>query len=209
MGDDMKIWGRANSINVQKVLWAADECGVVYDREDVGGAFGGNDQAWYLEMNPNGIVPTIEDGGRVIWESNSAVRYLAARYASGSLWPTDPSARSDADRWMDWQLSTLSKDMVTVFWGLIRTPEDKRDMAAIGKAAVDLGKLWKRLDDWLEGKKYVAGPHFTMGDIPVGCFAYRWYALPIERPELKNVRAWYERLGTRPAYARHIMIKMT
>ena len=205
----MKIWGRANSINVQKVLWAAEECGVVYDREDVGGAFGGNDQAWYLEMNPNGIVPTIEDGGRVIWDSNSAVRYLAARYASGSLWPIEPGERSEADRWMDWQLTTISECMRICFWGLVRTPKDKRDMAAIGKAAVDLGKLWKRLDDWLEGKKYVAGPHFTMGDIPVGCFAYRWYALPIERPELKNVRAWYERLGTRPAYARHIMIKMT
>ena len=205
----MKIWGRANSINVQKVLWAAEECGVAYRREDVGGAFGGNDQAWYLKMNPNGIVPTIDDGGRIIWESNSAVRYLSARYASGSLWPSDPGERSEADRWMDWQLTTISEPMRQVFWGLIRTPADKRDMAAIGKAAADLGKLWKRLDDWLGGKKYVAGAHFTMGDIPAGCMAYRWYALPIERPELKNVRAWYERLATRPAYAKHIMIKMT
>ncbi|WIM11591.1 glutathione S-transferase [Enhydrobacter sp.] len=205
----MKIWGRANSINVMKVLWAADECGVTYEREDVGGAFGGNDQPWYLKMNPNGVVPTIEDGGRIIWESNSCVRYLAARYAAGSLWPNDPGERSEAERWMDWQLSTISDGMRIVFWGLIRTPPDKRDMAAIGKAAKELGTLWARLDGWLEGRKYVAGQHFTMGDIPVGCMAYRWLALDIERPELKNVRAWYDRLATRPAYARHVMVKMT
>ena len=94
----MKIWGRANSINVMKVLWCADECGAKYERTDVGGAFGGNDQKWYLDMNPNGVVPTVDDGGRVIWESNSAVRFLAARYASGTLWPTDPGLRSEADR---------------------------------------------------------------------------------------------------------------
>lgn len=205
----MKIWGRANSINVQKVLWAADECGVKYDREDVGLNFGGNDQPWYLKMNPNGVVPTIDDGGRIVWESNSCVRYLSARYAVGSLWPQDPGERSEAERWMDWQLSTLSEDMRVTFWGLVRTPEDKRDKAAIAKSAVNLGKLWGRLDQWLEGKKYVAGQHFTMGDIPVGCMVYRWYALPLERPELRNVKAWYERLGTRPAYKQHVMVKMT
>ncbi|HYC65837.1 MAG TPA: glutathione S-transferase N-terminal domain-containing protein [Reyranellaceae bacterium] len=194
---------------MQKVLWAADECGVTYEREDVGLQFGGNDQPWYLKMNPNGVVPTIDDGGRVIWESNSCVRYLAARYAAGSLWPNDPGERSEAERWMDWQLSTISEDMRVTFWGLVRTPAEKRDMAAIAKSAVNLGKLWGRLDQWLEGKKYVAGQHFTMGDIPVGCMVYRWYALPMERPELKNVKAWYERLGTRPAYAKHVMIKMT
>jgi glutathione S-transferase len=205
----MKIWGRANSINVQKVLWAADECGVRYEREDVGLNFGGNDQPWYLKMNPNGVVPTIDDGGRIIWESNSCVRYLSARYAAGSLWPVDPGERSEADRWMDWQLSTISEDMRVTFWGLIRTPPEKRDMAAIARSAVNLGKLWGRLDQWLEGKKYVAGQHFTMGDIPAGCMVYRWYALPMERPELANVKAWYERLCARPAYARHVMIKMT
>ncbi|MEI7873122.1 MAG: glutathione S-transferase family protein [Alphaproteobacteria bacterium] len=205
----MKIWGRANSINVQKVLWAADECGVKYEREDVGGAFGGNDQPWYLKMNPNGIVPTIDDGGRIVWESNSAVRYLAARYAAGSLWTNDPGARSEADRWMDWQLSTISRGMTTIFWGLIRTPPEKRDMAAINEAVVDTGKLWARLDAHLAERPYVAGSHFTMGDIPVGCFVYRWFALDIERPEFKNLKAWHERLATRPAYARHVMIKMT
>jgi glutathione S-transferase len=201
----MKIWGRVNSINVMKVLWCADECGLKYDRVDVGMAFGGNDQKWYLDMNPNGVVPTIDDGGRIIYESNTIVRYLSARYAAGSLWPNDPGLRSEADRWMDWQNSTLNAPMRDVFWGLIRTPAEKRDMAAIGKAAVDLGKLWARLDQKLAGKSYVAGQHFTMGDIPIGCFVHRWFALPIERPDLKNVKAWYERLKTRPAYVKYVM----
>jgi glutathione S-transferase len=145
----------------------------------------------------------------VIWESNSAVRYLAAKYAAGTLWPNDPGQRSEADRWMDWQLSTISEPMRQVFWGLVRTPADKRDMAAIGKAAVEAGKLWRRLDEKLEGKAYVAGDHLTMGDIPVGCFVHRWYVLDIERPELKNVKAWYERLKTRPAYVKYVMPPLT
>jgi glutathione S-transferase len=205
----MKIWGRVNSINVMKVLWTADECGLKYEREDVGGAFGGNDQKWYLDMNPNGVVPTIDDGGRIIFESNTIVRYLAAKYAAGSLWPNDPGQRSEADRWMDWQNTTINLCMRDVFWGLIRTPPEKRDMAAIDKAAADAGKLWTRLDEKLAGKPYVAGQHFTMGDIPVGCFVHRWFALPIERPDLKNVKAWYERLKTRPAYVKYVMQPLT
>ncbi|MBV8391890.1 MAG: glutathione S-transferase [Alphaproteobacteria bacterium] len=205
----MKIWGRANSINVMKVLWCADECGLKYDRVDVGMAFGGNDQKWYLDMNPNGVVPTVEDGGRVLWESNTIVRYLSAKYADGSLWPADPGIRSEADRWMDWQASTVNGPMRDVFWGLIRTPPEKRDMAAIDKAAVEAGKVWARLDQKLEGKKYVAGQHFTMGDIPAGCFVHRWYALDIKRPDLRNVKAWYERLKDRPAYSKHVMSPLT
>jgi glutathione S-transferase len=205
----MKIWGRANSINVMKVLWTADECGLKYERTDVGLAFGGNDQKWYLDMNTNGVVPTIDDGGRIIWESNTIVRYLAAKHAAGSLWPNDPGLRSEAERWMDWQLSTIHTGMCDVFWGLIRTSPEKRDMVAITKAAADTGKLWARLDETLAGKLYVAGRHFTMGDIAVGCWVHSWHALPIERPELKNLKAWYERLKTRPAYAKHVMVPLT
>ncbi len=205
----MKIWGRINSINVMKVLWTADECGLKYERTDIGMAFGGNDEKWYLDMNPNGVVPTIEDGGRIIYESNTIVRYLAAKYGAGTLWPNDPGVRSEADRWMDWQNSSVNGPMRDAFWGLIRTAPEKRDMAAITKSAADAGKVWARLDQKLEGKHYVAGQHFTMGDIPVGCFIHRWYALPIERPELKNVKAWYERLKTRPAYAKYVMAPLS
>ena len=163
----------------------------------------------FLKLNPNGKMPVLVDGDFVLWESNAIMRYLCAKHPRAPFWPIDLKTRASADRWMDWQLSTIAEPMRIAFWGLIRTPPEKRDMAAIGKAAAEAGKLFGRLDGWLAGRRYVAGDHFTMGDIPVGCFVYRWYALEIERPELKNVRAWYERLTTRPAYARHVMIKPT
>lgn len=205
----LKIWGRANSINVQKVLWAADECGLKWDRVDVGGAFGGLDTPAYRGMNPNGVIPTVDDNGYLIWESNAAVRYLAATYGAGSLWPADPKLRGEADRWMDWQLSTIGEPMRVLFWGYVRTPPEKRDPAALAKAAKDAGEIWSRLDRHLAGRSHVAGDRPTIGDIPAGCFVYRWFALPIERPDLPNLRAWHERLATRPAYARHVMVPMT
>jgi glutathione S-transferase len=205
----VQIWGRANSINVQKVLWAADEIGLQYTRTDVGGSFGGNDQNWYLEKNPNGRVPCVEDRGHIFWESNSTVRYLCARYAAGTLWPSDPSIRSDADRWMDWELSSLAEPMRTCFWGLIRTPAEKRDMEAIQRSGEALGNLFGRLDGWLENRDYVAGADFTMGDIPVGCFAYRWYALDIKRPSLRHVEGWFTRLNKRSPFKKYVSLPLT
>lgn len=208
----LTIFGRANSINVQKALWAADECGLTYDRRDVGGAFGGNDQPWYLAMNPNGVVPTIDDDGYVLWESNAIVRYLAATYGPPWFWPVDPKTRGAGERWMDWQISTIQAGMTTLFWGLIRTAPEKRDLAAIEAARVATAMLWARLDQHLAGNAYVAGPDFTVGDIPAGCMAYRWLNLPFRRddlPELVHLRAWYDRLATRPAYRKNVMINMT
>jgi len=208
----LKIHGRANSVNVQKALWAADECGVAYERTDVGGPFGVNDQPWFRAMNPNGVVPTIEHDGYVLWESNAIVRYLCAIYAPGTLWATDPRARGEADRWMDWQATTVMSGMTTLFWGLIRTPAEKRDNAAIDAARPATSAIWARLDAHLATRPYVAGEQFTMGDIPVGAVCYRWMNLPFRRddlPELPHLRAWYERLVLRPAYRRHVMIVMT
>ena len=208
----LTIHGRANSINVQKALWAADECRLTYDRRDVGGAFGGNDQDWYLAMNPNGVVPTIEDDGYALWESNSIVRYLAASYGPPGLWPADAKTRGAAERWMDWQISTIQGGMTVLFWGLIRTQAEKRDLGAIEAARIATSALWARLDQHLASNAYVAGAAFTMGDIPAGCMAYRWLNLPFRRddlPELVHLRAWYDRLATRPAYRTHVMITMT
>jgi glutathione S-transferase len=204
----LKIWGRANSLNVMKVLWAADEVGRPYERVDIGGAFGGNDQPAYLAMNPNGRVPTIEDDGLVLWESNAIVRYLAARYGAGGLWPEDAKIRADADRWMDWQQTTIAAPMVTLFWGYVRTAPDKRDPAALEAARKQAAGIWTTLERTLEKRPYVAGDQPTMGDIPVGCMVHRWFALPIERPSLPALAAWYERLKQRPGY-RHITIPMT
>ena len=208
----LKIYGRVNSINVQKVLWAAAECCVTFQQVDVGGAFGGNDQPWYREMNPNGLVPTIDDDGYVLWESHAVVRYLAAAYGADSLWPADPRRRGEADRWMDWQQTTLQPGMTALFWGWIRTPPEQRDLAAMEAARVATSPLWQRLDDHLAGRQFVMGEHFSMGDIPVGAMCHRWLNLPIERgdlPEQPHLQAWYGRLCQRPAYRTHVAVKMT
>ncbi len=210
----LKVWGRTNSINVQKVMWTVAELGLEHERIDAGGAFGGLDTPAYGALNPNRRVPTIEDddGRVVVWESNSTVRYLAARYDKGGLWPEDPAARARADMWMDWMQTELVPDMTVVFWGLIRTPEEQRDLAAIEAAAKRLGDKWRLLDGWLEaggGRNYVAGNDLTMGDVPVGAACYRYHELPIERPELPRVAAWYARLRERAPFREHVMIPLS
>lgn len=205
----LKIWGRTNSINVQKVMWAVGELGLRHERIDAGGAFGGLDGTAYGALNANRRIPTIEDDGVVVWESNACVRYLAARYGAGGLWPEDPVVRACADMWMDWQQTTLVTDMTTVFWGLVRTPEADRDHQAIEAAAGRLGGLWRRLDGHLAGRSFVAGEHLTMGDIPVGAACYRYYQLAIERPKLGALEAWYARLQERAPYHSHVMLPLT
>lgn len=205
----LKIWGRTNSINVQKVMWTVAELGLAHERVDAGGAFGGLDSPAYAAMNPNRLIPVLQDGEAVIWESNSIVRYLAARYAAGGLWPQDPSERAAADRWMDWQLSTVQPAMGPVFLGLIRTPPEQRDMAAIRMHAARLGQAMQILDGHLARSRFVAGDSLTMGDIPVGCVAWRYLNLPIDRPELPNLARWSTELQTREPYRRHVMLPLT
>jgi glutathione S-transferase len=200
----LKIWGRTNSANVQKVMWAVGEIGVKHERVDAGMKFGIVNDEWYRGMNPNGLVPTIQDGSFSLWESNAIVRYLASKYADGTLYPKSLEARADADRWMDWSTSTMSPAMAPVFVGLVRTPPEQRDAKAIEEARVKLEKLVGVVDANLAGKRFMAGDSFTMGDIPVGCFVHRWYVLPIERARFTNVLAWYERLKERPAFREHV-----
>ena len=196
----LKLWGRVNSINVMKVLWALEELKVPYERVDAGMNFGIVNTPEYKAMNPNSRVPTIQDGALTLFESNAIVRYLAAKHGAGTLWPTDPAARADSDRWMDWASTTLQPVVTPVFWGLIRTPAEKRDARAIEAGVAGSAQAMEVLEWGLRGKPYVGGTTLTIGDIIVGAWVHRWYALPIERPTLPNVRAYYERLLERPAY---------
>ena len=205
----MKIWGRPNSINVQKVMWAVGELGLEHERIDAGGAYGGLDSDDYGRMNPNRKIPVLQDDDAVIWESHACVRYLAATYGNGSLWPLDPARRSVADRWMDWKITTLHPFMHVCFWGLIRTPEADRDMAAIERAAAGLGETWRLFDAHLSKREFVLGNRFTMGDIPLGCAFYRYVNLPLERPSLPAIEAWYDRLQAREPFREHVMIPVT
>jgi glutathione S-transferase len=202
----LTVWGRRNSVNTQKVLWCLAELDLEYEHVKAGLQFGQNDQPHYLARNPNGKVPLLEDGPYSLWESNSIVRYLCSRHASGSLWPADPAERADAERWMDWQLSTLAEPMSVVYRNLIRTADPERDMSAVGRAHGRVTQALTVLDTHLQSRHYVAGAAFTMGDIPVGALTHRWLAIPgIERPEWRALRDWYRRLGEREPYRREVI----
>jgi glutathione S-transferase len=205
----LKVWGRTSSSNVQKVMWAIAELGLAHERVDVGGSFGGLDAPDYAAMNPNRLIPVVDDGGTVIWESNAIVRYLAARYGSGSLWPEEAGPRSEADRWMDWQLTTVQPALTPVFMGLIRTAPERRDLAAITAGAERVGQAMTLLDGHLAKRPFIAGDMLTMGDIPIGVACWRYRTLDIARPELPHLEAWYERLQARAAYRTHVMLPLT
>ncbi|HEY5308317.1 MAG TPA: glutathione S-transferase, partial [Casimicrobiaceae bacterium] len=178
------VWGRINSINVQKVLWCCEEIGVLYRRVDAGGAFGVVNTPEYRKLNPNGLVPTIEDDGLVLWESNAIIRYLAAKHSVGHLWPTDLGTRALADQWLDWSHTTFLPAMRNMFLGLVRTAPEQRDMRAIEQSRAQTAEVLEIVDAHLARHEYVAGDAFTMGDIAMGCGAWRWLSLPIERRAL-------------------------
>ena len=207
--DRLKIWGRKNSINVMKVLWACEELGLPYDRVDVGGQFGGTREASYLALNPNAKVPTVEDKGLVLWESNVIVRYLACTYGNPGLFPGDAALRWQAEQWMDWQQTTLHAEATPLFWGLIRTPPEQRDPDKIEAARKGCAACWTLVDAHLSGQAFIAGGDFTMGDIPLGAAVYRWFAFNIERPSLPHLEGWYKRLCEREGYRTHIMQPLT
>src|SRR5262249_43406118 len=152
------------------------------------------DEAFYRKMNPNGRVPTIDDDGFLLWESNAIVRYLAAKHGAGKLSPSDPRVRADADRWMDWASNHVTPAMGPAFMGLVRTPAEKRNMAQIAAAAEATAQQLQVLEQGLEGRDYVAGQSFTMGDIVIGVNVYRWYALDVKRPTLPRIEAYHARL---------------
>ena len=205
----IKIWGRTDSSNVQKVLWCCGELGIEFERTDWGGKFGGNDDEAYRKMNPNGLVPTMKDGDFILWESNSIMRYLNAKYGSGKLLPVNPQGMAVANRWMDWQLSTFNAIIVPLFWNLVRTPSDKRDAKVVQSALEKTTKAWQIVEKELAQNRFLAGEEFSLGDIPLGVWAYRWFNLPIERPEQPNITRWYERLKQRRPYQNHIMIPLS
>lgn len=205
----LKIWGRKNSSNVRKALWCAEEAGVAYERVEAGGAFGVVDQPEYLARNPNGRVPMIEDDGLVLWESNAIVRYLAAAYAPGSLYPEDPVSRAGGDKWMDWTTSSFAGEFRDLFWGTLRTPVEQRNEAVIEAARQRCIEVLALPEKALGEQPYLSGERFAMGDIPLGSFIYAWFEMPIERPAQPNLQAWYARLRERPAYQRAVMTELT
>ena len=207
----LKIWGRATSANVQKVLWLATEIGVPFERIDAGGAFGRTNEPGYRAMNPNGLVPTIDDDGFTLWESNTILRYLAARHRAAAWYPVDLHARADVERWMDWSATVLAPALLPAFLGLVRTPAGQRDPAAIAAAGEKTGAAMSILETQLAGRPYLCGSGPTLADIANGIHLYRWLHLDLaaagyRRPELPGVRAWFDRLAERAAYRQWVRV---
>jgi glutathione S-transferase len=201
----IKIWGRNTSSNVQKVMWAVGEIGLPHERIDVGGQFGKNREAAYLAMNPNGLVPTLqEEDGFLLWESNTIVRYLAAKYKSTILEPADLKTRALGQKWMDWQLSVCGPAITPVFWGLIRTPPEKRDHAAIEAGKKNTTAAMQMMETQLGKTAYLAGDGFSYGDIPVGIMTYRYRQLVPDRPPLPNLERWYAVISSRQAFKDYV-----
>jgi glutathione S-transferase len=196
----LKIWGRVNSINVQKVMWAVGELKLPHERTDAGMAFGVVNTPEYRKMNPNGRVPTIDYDGFVLWESNVIVRYLYAKHGPARTLEQG----YNEEKWMDWATSTVAAPITTIFWQLIRTPVEKRDMPAVEAALKQSVDTFKIADDLLAGQPYMSGREFSMGDIPFGCFVNRWFGLPIQRPDHPNLARYFERLKSRPAFREHV-----
>lgn len=205
----LKIWGRINSTNVKKVLWVAQELNLDYQQFDAGGQFGGLDDPAFLARNPNGLVPLLEDGETVLWESNVITRYLAAIYGKNSLWIEDAAQRAQAEKWMDWASTTLASDFRDVIMHLVRLPQDKRDPAILQRGLAGLARSMTIANQALEQAPWFSGENFGLGDIPIGCFAYAWFEFPIERPSLPQLENWYERLKVRPAYRSAVMTPLT
>jgi glutathione S-transferase len=203
----LRVWGRRDAFNVQKVMWLVGELGLEHEHIPAGGSHGGLDDPAFRAMNPHGRVPVIDDGGVVVWESHAVLRYLAATYGGEAFWSADPVARSRADRWMDWSATTLQPDFLTgVFWGFYRTPEAQRDTAAVAARVAACTRHMQLLDRELAERPWLGGERFGLADIPAGTNLFRYFGLDIERPQVPNVEAWYARLAERPAYREHVML---
>jgi glutathione S-transferase len=207
----LTIWGRANSVNVQKVLWCLRELDLAYQRIDAGMAFGRNTERDYLAMNPNGRVPTMVDGDFVLWESNSVMRYLALAYVPGSsIYPQAPKRRASVDRWLDWTLSTLQPVDRPVFWALVRTPVAQRDMVAIQRDVDAEAVQWRIIDAELSTRRFIEGDDFTIADISIGAYARRWFGVEgVTKPHLAHLERWFAEFADRPGFKQFIAPPMS
>lgn len=205
----LKIWGRLNSINVMKVMWCVEELNIAHQRIDAGMQHGVVGEDFYAKLNPNRRVPTIDDDGLILWESNVIVRYLCAKHGSGSLSPVDIGERAVADQWMDWQQTTMHPDITFIFWAVVRDLKENQDPGKLAAAASRLAKYWQLVDDHLADRDYLCGDLLTMADIPLGTAVWRWYNLETVRPALANVEAWHDRLKQRAGFQQYVMQPLT
>jgi glutathione S-transferase len=194
------VWGRRNAYNVQKVLWTLAELELEHTHHELGSLPGELDTPRFLALNPHARIPVLRQDDDIVWESNSIIRYLSASYSHGELWPDDVFQRSRAERWMDWELTRLQPDFIELFWGYYRTPPDARDQGSIDTALVNCAAHFQQLSRQLEQQPYLAGEHFTMGDIPCAVSLYRYFEMGLDVDQPVHVMQWYRRLSQRSAF---------
>lgn len=202
----LKVWGRRSSANVQKVMWLVGELKLAHEHVPAGGPYGVVGEPKFRAMNPNGLVPVIEDNGLVMWESNAILRYLAATYGKGMFWADDARARAPVDQWLDWAGTTFQPDLIGLFVNYWRTPEAQRNPNVIRNFLQRSERSLRLADAELAKRAYIAGDALTIADIASGVHLYRYYTMGTPFPALPNVEAWYKRLQDRAAYREHVMI---
>lgn len=200
----LRIYGRANSINVRKVLWMCDEVGETYEREDWGRGYKPTSDAAFQKVSPFGVVPVIDDNGFILRESNTIVRYLASKHGRADLYPTDLKVRATLEAWMDWAATDIYTSIRPVFLGKVVKQPAFTDPKVIEAGQID----WNRQMGLLEAHLAAAGPYitggaFTIADIPVGLIVNRWKTIEFAKPDLKAVADYYDRLAERPGYRAH------
>lgn len=205
----LTVWGRENSSNVKKILWLLDELNLAYQQINAGGVYGKNHDPLYLSLNPNGLVPCLQDDDFVLWESNAILRYLAERSGKKEFWPASAQQRASADKWMDWCSNSLTVPFRQVFLTLVRTPEAERDMAVVDAGMAAFEKYWAIADAVLAKQTWFSGEHFGIGDIPVACYADTWFRLDIGRQSHPNLERWYTQLKQRPAFQKRVMLPLS
>ena len=206
----MKVLGRSSSSNVQKVLWCAAELGLDIEHEpEYGGPFGNTDTPDYLAMNPNGLVPTFIEDDFILWESNAIVRYLGAAYGEGTLWPTDPKVRAQADKWMEWHSSGVGEASFPAFYELVRKSADERDQAVIDASVAAMNDVSVIMEAALADRNCFLGNEVTIADIVYGPTIHRWMTLPVDRKPRPNIARWYETMLKRPGYKKHVAIELS
>ncbi len=201
----LKLWGRKNSLNVQKIMWFIGELRLEHCRIDLGGAFGGLDTPEFLALNPHGHIPVLQDNTTTVWESHAILRYLAAQYGTPTFWSETPSTRAQQDMWIDWELATLQPAFMDLFWSFYRTPNSQHNSTQIQRAIKHCAEHYTLLDRVYAPQKTT----LTLSDFSIGSTLFRYFNLDINRPSLPNLEAWYRHLTQKPAYQEHVMIDFT
>ncbi|MDR0219140.1 MAG: glutathione S-transferase family protein [Enterobacteriaceae bacterium] len=204
----LTVWGRKNSSNVKKVLWCLEELKVPYQQIDIGGKFGGLNDPEYLRLNPNGVIPCLQDDDFVLWESNVIVRYIVEKSGKNILHPTNIKEKYNIEKWMEWVSCNLFFPIKQLMINLVRTPEAQRDQKVISQALTEIEKLLKIADEALSQQTYLSGEKFGMADIALAPFVYPWVNVVTERPSLPNLERWYQLMTERPAFQKIVMIEI-